>query len=1700
MRDSYNNINNNNNNIESNKSQNNTKEDSRDKEDTNSVGTQDNFPQRRHKLSTLPVFMPSKSGPSTGKVEETKGEDKQFWVPDDHVQNCYNCGSKFFSLVNRKHHCRICGNIFCKKCFATFTDKNIYDEIRELKVCSYCEIKYNEFYNILSNNLVEYQNEEGNKRFETKTWEYVKNREEIQDSNKFCHFNKKEDTTLMDKFHQSINDNYEILLNKMINKVLTEKTDKNKYPYLSKEWGEVIFELTKKVIANVSPSFQDLNDSIDINEYIKIKTIPYYDKSKCQVIDGFAMQKNVSSKKMLTEVKNPKILLLRGSLEGRRIASGSDSILVKASAVEDYIEILRKKIESIKPQIIIVENSASQKFQDFFSSENMNISLVTKCNIKKLERIARCVKTFVLPSADLIGKQILLGSCKVFKVETFKTPVNYSNGEGFSNNMLFMRSNEYNLMRFEGCGKVLFNTVILSGPNKEELKEIKRLMKIITKTARFLFCQKYILRFFNMYYEPKLNNNINNNNKKEISKNNNKEEENKNNEISNNINKAIEDEEEEEDNKNHINFINDKNRINENSTKENENNNSININNIKNEELNFEYGFDTQILDDQENEFECVYTTMQNKKNQDKELFQARGSMIAPDTRESSNNIMSPKESQVLKSVPTQCTACSYTMNAYSKDENEEATLGQNICKLLEEGKEKCEKCDRMKMNHTSYMYKDRGRIKISMFGLSDQQCKIDKALNNLGLDDKFRENTLFLSKKESNIVSQEEIYSYGYCEICGEIVTPVVLLPKEIVNFSGTKFYQNLLYNHNLLNYCGEKQKKINNFIGDNTDLSICKEKNHCHYKDISRIFFNKNGAIKFQYEDVIKYKLIGSQLNNKNSNYYKIFYDTEKEEQIVSDKQTTLIALEAIKTKFFVHKEILELTKSKIINNQILSLSKIVEENIKFVDDLIKKNEDVFIPSEYENIFKYYVVLKRYCIKIMNMKIMVNKIAKIVKKIIKIIFFEECEESNRILREQELKNDLVENEDMAAFINLDKDNLDKKYKPGDSFKLTATNTKKRNLSNFNSSDSSESIIGFTNSSNNLLHHSMTTMQSKKKPDSFKLNLEEHSSFKKGVNTIIEGGKAEFDINALTVEISSKRKSDDDSGEGYFKEQDGEIDEDEEIEMAKEKEKENKEGKEDNEDEKSKNNLRTNSIGFSFNSELKKKMNEKYEMCFREISSYFYNIEELDKEENIQKIIGKLNLYDKKHSSLSTEPDEEDLCSLITYALTSDQYLDLIKIDNKNGLNEIKRDLKNVYEEEGDNKLFCNTSLLYDRENVRFSLGDFPEEKIYQILGSDLLSNDNVRYLFEVNYNPITLFNEVFEKKDEEELKSNHKIKYHDLNNFLYLSNNKIQQIKKDLQELLRDRYEELSKKFTKFPKANFFDKEKAATQDLKITSFYPKQFEALRILYCASYNEFLNAINKSHEWSSVTGGKSKARFLTSNDDRFVVKLLSENEFHMFIDSCFHYFIHNNKYFFFKMPSSLVKILGAYRIRLKGNKKFNKYCVIMENLNYLLGEENGLTKVTYDLKGSSNNRYVKEKENGRVLMDTNFLEDFEGEPLVLDPKIYTLLLCAISNDTKICRTMGVIDYSLLCVIVDYVDKDKNKNKEEDNNNNKVQRGKTKYIRLGVLDYFRKYTWDKQLEHFGKTIMHKFTAPTIINPKKYDERFFKKLRSYFIGA
>ena len=220
---------------------------------------------------------------------------------------------------------------------------------------------------------------------------------------------------------------------------------------------------------------------------------------------------------------------------------------------------------------------------------------------------------------------------------------------------------------------------------------------------------------------------------------------------------------------------------------------------------------------------------------------------------------------------------------------------------------------------------------------------------------------------------------------------------------------------------------------------------------------------------------------------------------------------------------------------------------------------------------------------------------------------------------------------------------------------------------------------------------------------------------------------------------------------------------------------------------------------------------------------------------------------------------------------MTSDQYLDSVKIDNKNGLNEIKSEfINNDMSNDVDNDLFCETSLLYDKDKVKFSLGNLSDEKISQILKNELINKENTKCNFEVKYNPFSVFNEVFEKKSKKANKNNtnSKINYTDFNQKLYSMNSELKNTKNDTKKICKQKYEEIKKRFG-FPKPETFEEEKLPQTEIKVTTYYTKHFESFRILYGASYFDFLHSIIKSEEWSSVTGGKSKAHFFKLGENQ---------------------------------------------------------------------------------------------------------------------------------------------------------------------------------------------------------------------------------------
>jgi 1-phosphatidylinositol-3-phosphate 5-kinase len=115
------------------------------------------------------------------------------------------------------------------------------------------------------------------------------------------------------------------------------------------------------------------------------------------------------------------------------------------------------------------------------------------------------------------------------------------------------------------------------------------------------------------------------------------------------------------------------------------------------------------------------------------------------------------------------------------------------------------------------------------------------------------------------------------------------------------------------------------------------------------------------------------------------------------------------------------------------------------------------------------------------------------------------------------------------------------------------------------------------------------------------------------------------------------------------------------------------------------------------------------------------------------------------------------------------------------------------------------------------------------------------------------------------------------------------------------------------------------------------------------------------------------------------------------------------------------------------------------------------------------------------VLLDENLMEELATDPILVTERSKRALDAALRRDAAFLSSLGVMDYSLLAGVDRRADE----------------------LVVGVVDYLRQYTWDKQLETYvkqsglvggggpGKT-------PTVISPGQYEKRFATAMRRYFV--
>ncbi|KAJ3707721.1 hypothetical protein LUZ61_011426 [Rhynchospora tenuis] len=253
-------------------------------------------------------------------------------------------------------------------------------------------------------------------------------------------------------------------------------------------------------------------------------------------------------------------------------------------------------------------------------------------------------------------------------------------------------------------------------------------------------------------------------------------------------------------------------------------------------------------------------------------------------------------------------------------------------------------------------------------------------------------------------------------------------------------------------------------------------------------------------------------------------------------------------------------------------------------------------------------------------------------------------------------------------------------------------------------------------------------------------------------------------------------------------------------------------------------------------------------------------------------------------------------------------------------------------------------------------------------------------------------------------------------------------------------------------------------------ITCVYADQFYDLRKKCCPSEIMYIGSLSRCKKWNAQ-GGKTKAPFLKTMDDRFIIKGIKKIEFDSFLQFAPHYFNYMSESVEKGNQTCLAKILGIYQIlEVRNGKEIRMDLMVTENLAY--GRH--LSR-QYDLKGAIFARHIVGPDSCTFL-DQNFIEDMRECPIYLSQRTKKLFERAIWNDTSFLTSINVMDYSLLLGV--------------DREN--------RAIFFGIIDYLRQYTWDKQLETLVKSslVVPKNELPTVISPKGYKKRFRKFMQQY----
>ena len=461
-------------------------------------------------------------------------EDRQDWMPDQLCKQCHGCEAPF-TVFRRRHHCRLCGQVFCSSCSASF----VQVEDSTLRSCARCFEEWE-------------QSQIGDKATHGTSTIQLQPSSAALDQEQIMLLEQPLMTSSSQLQLPSI-DAGELVSGlqptrttpQHLNPGVTAASHleqvgqqllKSDAPLLwsslnnnqKEAWTSKLMSLATQTCSTVNPNVKRNGDSLDIRPYCKLKVIPGGSLKDCAYLSGIVFRKTVAHKHMAHVVEHPRIMLLSGGIvftrnNEHRIAS-LDTLLEQE---DKYTEILVGKIIKVQPTILLVGRGVSRKAQELLLKHKIVLCQHVKSHL--MQRIARQTGASILPSLDHVGlTEAYLGKCHRFRLVTFRDNEQWgadkknlsillqqgnlpnherqaalaadqlgesvADGSHAVKSGLAKRGVANTYVMLEGCPKHLGCTVVFRGASKASLKQVKRVFQFLINVAYNLKLETSYLR------------------------------------------------------------------------------------------------------------------------------------------------------------------------------------------------------------------------------------------------------------------------------------------------------------------------------------------------------------------------------------------------------------------------------------------------------------------------------------------------------------------------------------------------------------------------------------------------------------------------------------------------------------------------------------------------------------------------------------------------------------------------------------------------------------------------------------------------------------------------------------------------------------------------------------------------------------------------------------------------------------------------------------------------------------------------------------------------------------------------------------------------------------------------------------------------------------------------------------------------------